>query len=497
MADQRPQRRAWWGAALAVMGLAATTGLLIPARASLSVGSIALLYLLPVVISAAVGGVWPALGAAVAADLLVNFFFVPPYHTLVVESRDNFVALIVYVLVAAAVAVAVDAAARHRAAASRRTVEAALLAGVAAEPVADNSLVRLLGQVRVSYRMDTVALVDGEQIIDRVGPEPSGPPSLSASGGEGLRLLAWGPPVFAEDRRALTRLATAAARTVANQRLADEAARARELAQIDRLRAALLDAVGHDLRTPLASIKAAISSLRQPDVTWEPADEAELLATVEESADRLSDLVENLLSLSRLQAGALSVRAYPVALDAVVAQALMHTPTGGTPVEVDVPDDLPLALADPGLLERVVANLVSNAVRMSPPQRPVLLRGRDHGPHIELSIVDFGPGIATMPPLLLWSNSRKSTLGPPAAPVAVAWMVLAPALSVALSVLVDQVSQLPVTPKETPAATTVPLTEMSIGRLVVDPLDNRMDRLAEPADAAFAVHRMKPPATFV
>src|SRR6266511_2304669 len=303
MADQRPQRRAWWGAALAVVGLAATTGLLIPARASLSVGSIALLYLLPVVISAAVGGVWPALGAAVAADLLVNFFFVPPYHTLVVESRDNFVALIVYVLVAAAVAVAVDAAARHRAAASRRTVEAALLAGVAAEPVADNSLVRLLGQVRVSYRMDTVALVDGEQIIDRVGPEPSGPPSLSASGGEGLRLLAWGPPVFAEDRRALTRLATAAARTVANQRLADEAARARELAQIDRLRAALLDAVGHDLRTPLASIKAAISSLRQPDVTWEPADEAELLATVEESADRLSDLVENLLSLSRRHPG--------------------------------------------------------------------------------------------------------------------------------------------------------------------------------------------------
>jgi K+-sensing histidine kinase KdpD len=394
MTDPRPPRRAWLGAALAVVGLAATTGLLIPARASLSVGSIALLYLLPVVISAAVGGVWPALGAAVAADLLVNFFFVPPYHTLVVESRDNFVALIVYVLVAAAVAVAVDAAARHRAAASRRTVEAALLAGVAAEPVANNSLVRLLGQVRVSYRMDTVALVDGEQIIDRVGPEPSGPPSLSASGGEGLRLLAWGPPVFAEDRHALTRLATAAARTVANQRLADEAARARELAQIDRLRAALLDAVGHDLRTPLASIKAAISSLRQPDVTWEPADEAELLATVEESADRLSDLVENLLSLSRLQAGALSVRAYPVAVDAVVAQALMHTPTGATPVEVDVPDDLPLALADPGLLERVVANLVSNAVRMSPPQRPVLLRGRDRGPHVELSIVDFGPGIA-------------------------------------------------------------------------------------------------------
>jgi two-component system sensor histidine kinase KdpD len=386
-------RRAWSGTGVAIAGLAATTGLLLPARAGLSVGSIALLYLLPVVVSAAVGGVWPALGAAVTADLLVNFFFVPPYHTLVVESRDNVIALIVYVLVAAAVAVAVDAAVRHRTAASRRTIEAALLAGVAAEPVADNSLSRLLGQVRASYRMDTVALVDGTRPLERVGPEPAGPPSLTAAAGNGLRLLAWGPPVFAEDRRALNRLATAAGRMLANQQLADEAARARELAQIDRLRAALLGAVGHDLRTPLASIKAAISSLRQPDVTWAPADEAELLATVEESADRLTDLVENLLSLSRLQAGALSVQASPVPLDAVVAQALMHTPTGNTTIEVDVPDDLPLALADPGLLERVVANLVSNAVRAGRPGWPVLVRGRAAGPRIELSIVDSGPGI--------------------------------------------------------------------------------------------------------
>jgi K+-sensing histidine kinase KdpD len=343
-----------------------------------------------VVATAAVGGVWPALAGAVAADLLVNFFFVPPYHTLVVEHPENVIALLVYVVVASAVAVAVDTAARHREAAARRTLEAGLLAGVTSEPVAGNSLTRLLEQVRVSYRMTTVALADGEDIVDRVGPPPSGPPSLSTAAGDSLRLLGWGPPIFAEDRRALSRLAAAAARTVENQRLADEAARARELAEIDRVRAALLGAVGHDLRTPLAGIKAAVSSLRQPDLAWDPDDEAELLATVEESTDRLSDLVENLLSLSRLQAGALSVMLQPVPVDAVVAQALLHTPTGATDVEVDVPDDLTLAYADPGLLERVIANLVGNAVRVS---RTVLVAGRDAGERIELRIVDHGPGI--------------------------------------------------------------------------------------------------------
>jgi K+-sensing histidine kinase KdpD len=389
-------QRTGWGVVVAVLALGVATGVLLPARGHLSLASVALLYLLPVVATAAVGGVWPALAGAVAADLLVNFFFVPPYHTLVVDRGDNLIALIVYIVVAAAVAVAVESAARSRAAAARRTVEAALLAGVTTEPVAGNSLARLLEQVRVSYRMDTVALAealaDGDRVLEQVGPPGAGPPSLTAPAGSGtrLRLLAWGPPVFAEDRGALSRLAAAAARTVENQRLADDAARAKELAQIDRVRSALLGAVGHDLRTPLAGIKAAISSLRQPDLAWDSEDEAELLATVEESTDRLTDLVENLLSLSRIQAGALSVLSRPVPLDAVVAQALMHTPTGDTTVEVDVPDDLPLAYADPGLLERVVANLVDNAAKVS---RQVRLYGRSGDDRIELRIIDHGPGI--------------------------------------------------------------------------------------------------------
>ncbi|MEV4638513.1 ATP-binding protein [Actinoplanes sp. NPDC049548] len=385
-------RRTAVGAAVAVAGLAVTTAVLVPARTHLSLASVVLLYVVPVLGAAATGGWAPAVATVVAADLLVNYLFVPPFHTFTVDTGDNVVVLGVYLCVAAAISVAVDLAARHRAAASRREVEAALLARATGEPVGD-SLVALLRQVRDSYRMDTVALVDGEHAVERVGPVPAGAPVLSVAAGDGLRLLAWGPKLFAEDHRALARLATAAARTLETQRLAGQAARAEELAHIDRVRAALLGAVGHDLRTPLAGIKAAVSSLRQPDVQFSPADRAELLATVEESADRLTAVVENLLSLSRLQAGMLSVDARPTALDAVVARAVLGCDTGGVDVAVDVPDDLPLAVADGGLLERVLANLITNACAAARPGQAVEVRGVRDGAELHLRVIDHGPGI--------------------------------------------------------------------------------------------------------
>ncbi|WP_432993231.1 sensor histidine kinase [Dactylosporangium sp. CA-233914] len=178
---------------------------------------------------------------------------------------------------------------------------------------------------------------------------------------------------------------------VSRQRAA--AARARELAQVDRLRTALLDAVSHDLRTPLAGIKAATSSLRSPDVEFSAADRAELLATVEEATDRMTALVENLLSLSRLRAGVLSATPEPTALDAVAADVVLHVPAtehGRARVAVDVPDDLPLALADPGLLERVVANLVANALAAAPHVR---VTGSAAGGRVRLHVADDGPGV--------------------------------------------------------------------------------------------------------
>ncbi len=382
---------------MATVGLAGLTALLAPTRPALSLASVALLYLVPVLAAAAIGGMWPALAAAVGADLLVNFFFIPPYHTFVVENRDHAIVLVVYVLVAAAVSVAVDVAARQRERAVRRDAEASLLARVSAEPVAEQSLTRLLAQVRDTFAMTAVALLEsgpeGEHTVAAVGQPPPARPVLSVAAGDGLRLAAWGPEIFAEDRRTLGRLAAAAARTLEAQRLADQAAHARDLAEIDRVRSALLAAVGHDLRTPLAGIKAAASSLRQPDLSLPPQAQAELLATIEESTDRLDALVDNLLSMSRLQAGVLSIHLQPVALDAVVAQALLHTPPGDAAVDVDIADDLPLVHADPGLLERVVANLVANARAASPPDQPIRLHGHADGDHVRLHVIDHGPGV--------------------------------------------------------------------------------------------------------
>jgi K+-sensing histidine kinase KdpD len=233
---------------------------------------------------------------------------------------------------------------------------------------------------------------DTERVVAAVGPPLVGSPALSIPAGDRLRLVLHGPGVFAPDPRFLTRLATAAARTLQAQRLAAQAAHARELAEVDRLRAALLAAVGHDLRTPLAGLKAASSSLRDPEIDLTEPQQAELLATVEESADRMESLVENLLAMSRLQAGALSVQARPVALDEIVAAALLHLP-GPNAAQVDVSDDLPLVHADPGLLERVIANLVANAQTASPPDRTVRIRGYAARDHLELQVIDHGPGI--------------------------------------------------------------------------------------------------------
>lgn len=392
-AVRRAWRRTAIGVAVAAGALAATTAALVPARSQLSLASMVLLYLVPVLAAAAVGGWGPAVAAAVAAGLLVNYFFIPPFHTFAVDTIDDIVVLGVYGGVAVAVSLAVDLAARHRATAARRDAEASLLAAANGPPI-EQSLTRLLEHVRTTYRMTTVALADGGRTVEQVGPAPPGEPVLSVAAGAGLRLLGWGPQLFAEDRRALARLAAAAARTLQTQRLAGDAARAAELAHIDRTRAALLGAVGHDLRTPLAGIKAAASSLRQPDVDFTPHDRAELLATIEESTDRLTTVVDNLLSLSRLQAGVLSVDLGPTALDAVVARAVLATDTHTVPVDIDVPDDLAMALADPGLLERVVANLLSNACAASPPGRTVLIRGRALDDRLQLQVLDHGPGIA-------------------------------------------------------------------------------------------------------
>jgi two-component system, OmpR family, sensor histidine kinase KdpD len=395
-----PPARRWTGLALAGVGLPTLTVILTGSRNTLALGSVLLLYLLAVVVVAVVGGILPAVIAALASFLLANWFLTPPYHTFVVEQRDSIIALVVFVIVAVTVSVTVDLAARQRVAMSRSRLEAELLSRFTAEPIGDLSPVEVLDQIRTTFGMTTVALLesrdDGDAVAGIVGPPLQGHPAIAVPAGPGLRLVAEGPELFAEDRRLLIRLAATAARAMEGGQLAGAAAQARQLAEVDRLRAALLAAVSHELRTPLAGIKAAVSSLRQHDITWTPAEQAEFLATIEESADRLDDLIANLLAMSRLQAGALSVAARPVALDEVVARALLGLRLPD--VKVDVPDDLPLALADPGLLERVIANLVTNARRHATAGTPIRIDANGHradadADAVRLRVVDSGPGV--------------------------------------------------------------------------------------------------------
>ncbi|NYI44713.1 two-component system sensor histidine kinase KdpD [Nocardioides aromaticivorans] len=179
-------------------------------------------------------------------------------------------------------------------------------------------------------------------------------------------------------------------------RRAEAAAAAAGIEAADRVRAALLTAVGHDLRTPLAAAKASVSGLRSTDVSVSPQDHDDLLATADDALDRLAALVGNLLDMSRLQAGAMPVRLRPVALGDVLASALDDLGVAPRGVVVDVPDDLPAVVTDPGLLERVLVNLVANAQRFSPAGRPPLVRAAvaGDGSTVVVEVVDRGPGIA-------------------------------------------------------------------------------------------------------
>jgi two-component system sensor histidine kinase KdpD len=214
----------------------------------------------------------------------------------------------------------------------------------------------------------------------------------SARIGDDLLVALSGRPLAAEDQRVLSAFAAHIAVAYRQRELAEMARAMEPLAESDRQRTALLNAVSHDLRTPIAAAKAAISSLRAPEVSWSEADQRELLATAEQAMDRLTDLVTNLLDLSRLQAGALPVLIAPVGIDDIVARALEYV-AADRRVTVDVAADLPEVVADAGLLERVIANVVQNALRYTPLGSPVLIAGSTHGEVVELRIIDRGPGI--------------------------------------------------------------------------------------------------------
>lgn len=390
-----------WGWLIAIGGPVLLTAFLNTLEKGPGLANDVLLFLALTVGAALVGGLLPALASAAAGSVLLNYYFTPPTRTLTISDPQNIVAIVISFSVAVAVASVVDLATRRTHQAARLRAESEILSFLAGSVLrGETTLGALLERVRETFAMDSVALLEREDDIapwtcaGSVGPRQLARPEeadVDMPVGDHMALALSGRVLPAEDRRVLAAFAAQAAVVVDRQRLQDEADGARRLAEGNRIRTALLAAVSHDLRTPLAAIKAAVTSLRSDDVAWSEEDRAELLESIEHGSDRLDHLVGNLLDMSRLQTGTVTPLIREIDLDEVVPMAL-----GGVPENsavLDIPESLPMVAVDPGLLERSVANIVENAVKYSPPGARVLVAGSALGDRVELRVMDRGPGV--------------------------------------------------------------------------------------------------------
>ncbi|MFC8218107.1 ATP-binding protein [Streptomyces sp. NPDC057362] len=361
-----------------------------------------LLYLALTVAAALLGGLYPALASAAVGSLLLNWFFTPPVNRITIADPRNMLALAIFVGVALSVASVVDVAARRTHQAARLRAESEILSFLAGDVLrGETSLETLLERVRETFGMESTALLEREGDMAPwtcAGRAGSGPPvdrpedaDVDMPVGDHMALALTGRVLPAEDRRVLAAFAAQAAVVLDRRRLREEADRARALAEGNRIRTALLAAVSHDLRTPLAGIKASVTSLRSDDVAWSEEDRAELLEGIEEGADRLDHLVGNLLDMSRLQTGTVTPLIREIDVDEVAPMALGGVPEGSA--ELDIPETLPMVAVDAGLLERAMANLVENAVKYSPDDRTVLVAASALADRVEVRVVDRGPGV--------------------------------------------------------------------------------------------------------
>jgi two-component system sensor histidine kinase KdpD len=393
------RRRLWAGTSVLHGGLLVLVVLRHPVRAHLDYAVPVLLVLLLVIASALLGGMRVALPGAVAGFLVLNWFFTEPFGTLWIESPEQVLVLVVFLVVSASVSWVVDVAARRSAEAARARAEAEALSSLAGATLAeDRTLTDVLAQVRRVFGMREAALLergdDGWVVVEASSEDDATPEDeteLTVPSGDDLVLRVRGPELFAADRRVLASFADAAGGALQGRRVAARAAEAAQLEAADRMRASLLAGVGHDLRTPLAAVKAAVSSLRQDDVDWTAAERAELLATIESSADRLQGLVGNLLDASRLEAGVVSTSLERVRVEELVGRALLSLGSLDR-VVLDIPEDLPDVRADVGLAERVLANVLENALRHGG-RGAVTVRARREGDAVVCDVVDHGPGV--------------------------------------------------------------------------------------------------------
>jgi two-component system, OmpR family, sensor histidine kinase KdpD len=378
----------------AVLGPAALAALLLPWRTDLNLTTVLLIFSLGVLGNALVGGVLPAALSAVIAGILANLLYTPPYGSLTIQEPANAFSLLVFLIVGVTVASIVDRSRARSREAEQGRAEAQLLAAVGTGAVqANDPLHAVLDRARIGFAMDGVGVfTETGDPIEVLGTcKPLSAADVSVPAGDGRLLALFGHPLPASQHRLVEVFGAQAALADDRMRLAREEVQAQRLRQADSVRTAVLAALSHDLRTPLATIKAAVAGLRDPDVPLPEEDRAELLDSTAAAADQLDGLLANLLDMSRLQTGVLQPVRRPVSVDEVVHRALVGLPRSA--VRDDLPDDLPLLDTDAGLLERVVANVVTNAVRHSPAGKAVRLIGGVVADRVQLRVVDHGPGV--------------------------------------------------------------------------------------------------------
>ncbi|GAA2906916.1 two-component system sensor histidine kinase KdpD [Microbacterium keratanolyticum] len=392
-------RRQVLGFVVALTGGPLLSWLLYSMRSPESITSDVLAYQLLVVVVALIGGIRPALFAAVLSGLTLDFLFVAPLFTVTIAHPLHAIALSLYVIIAVLVSLIVDQAARRARAAKRASAEAELLAAVAGNVLrGDNALLALVTRTREAFGLAGVRLlspageviaIDGEPVQGRPAVTiPVGPDAAPAA-----LLELHGSELDAPERRLLDAIVAQIAAAIEHTDLRTAAREAESLAETDQVRTALLSALSHDLRRPLASAVAAIGGLRTAG-TLSSADRDELLATADESLASLSALLTDLLDVSRVQAGVLAVSLSPTDADDVVLAALDELELGPADVELALDPALPAVQADPVLLRRVVVNVLANAVRHAPADVPVIVSTSRLGERAEIRIVDRGAGVA-------------------------------------------------------------------------------------------------------
>jgi two-component system sensor histidine kinase KdpD len=446
LATRGTYQRFLLGIAATLVSLGALLALLLPFRASLSIAIPALVFVLPAVVGVVIGGFWVGAVGAAAGFLVYDWFFLPPYGTLTVRSAQNWIALVVYISVVLIVARVVAQLRTAREDALRRQEESDRLYELSQALIGDLPRAQLLTHIADTVqgvfqpRWTALVLPQG----DHEDPVPGQTLEVAASSGQelsesevlsltstqtrplaiglvgdtedrGLRKLSIALAVNerpvgmlvlqdvvleGRDRRLLGTFANQAALAVDRARLREQALRARLLEEIDRWRAALMGAVSHDLRTPLAAVKTAVSSLRQTDSHLSEEDRAELLELIELQSDRLARLVTNLLDMTRIEAGALEIRPTVMPLDELVDESLDNLGgiVGRERVHVEAPSDLPMLHIDHVLVSQALANLLDNAERVSPAGSIICVTARIDpagDDRVEIAVADQGPGIAS------------------------------------------------------------------------------------------------------